>query len=361
MFRLNEISLYQFKNYGDASFVFPDRIVALYGPNGCGKTNLMESIYYLCFTKGYFSKQDSHNVQIGKKGFRINGIFEKEGTKKQVSCVIRENGKKEFSIDLNQYRKFSAHIGNFPCVMVSPDDIEMVNGSAEERRRFLDTLISQCSSEYLEWLIDYNKILSQRNSLLRNQESLFTGETDLLDVLDKQLSEKGQKIFLKRSSFLLELGPIIESFYYQISEGQEKIEVAYKSELKKDSMENLLKISRQKDILLQRTCCGIHRDEIAYLHQQRPFRAIASQGQKKSLLFAIKLAEYQIIKQYKKFSPILLLDDVFEKLDNKRMHHLLEIVCCQNQGQVFLSDTHLERLKEAINSVHCIASYIKLD
>jgi len=352
MLRLQHISLLQFKNYLNQTFDFSQRIVGICGKNGAGKTNLLEAIYYLCFTKGYFSRIDQSNVQHGRTGFRLSGDFLLDDEESQAICVLRENGKKEFFLDNMPYEKFSEHVGKFPAVFVAPDDVHIITEGSEERRRFLDALISQVEKDYLLRLIEYNRVLQQRNGLLRSFAEKKKVDQQLLEVLNAQLVQPGEYIFKTRQLVLEELIPLIRQFYKQISGEEYEIGVVYESQLLREKFVDGLLRQQEKDVILQRTSVGIHRDDLEFQLDQSQFKGIASQGQRKSLLFALKLAEFTALKNHKGFSPFLLLDDVFEKLDERRMHNLLDFVCCQNDGQIFLTDTHYDRLNIALEAMN---------
>lgn len=352
MLRLQNIALTQFRNYDSAVFQFTQRVVGICGLNGKGKTNLLDSIYYLCFTKSYFSKTDSQNVQFEADGFRLSGSFrESEINKHNLVCIYRSPGKKELYLDDVPYEKFSAHIGKFPCVMVAPDDVEIISGGSEGRRKFIDTIMCQIDSIYLQQLIVYNKVLQQRNSLLKSFTEKGKEDWNLLDVLDMQLVQPGLTIYEKRKQFISMLMPYVKSFYKEIAGNEELIEMNYESALHQSSFETLLKENRDRDVFLQRTTSGVHKDDLLTQLNGRSFKGVASQGQRKSLLFAFKLAEFALLKENKGFAPLLLLDDVFEKLDDERMKNLLEWVCINNDGQVIITDTHPERLKESLKSL----------
>jgi DNA replication and repair protein RecF len=352
MLRLQHISLLQFKNYLNQTFDFSQRIVGICGKNGAGKTNLLEAIYYLCFTKGYFSRIDQSNVQHGRTGFRLSGDFLLDDEESQATCVLRENGKKEFFLDNVPYEKFSEHVGKFPAVFVAPDDVHIITEGSEERRRFLDALISQVEKDYLLRLIEYNRVLQQRNGLLRSFAEKKKVDQQLLEVLNAQLIQPGEYIFKTRQLLLEELIPLIKQFYKQISGEEYEIGVVYESQLLREKFIDGLMRQQEKDVIMQRTSVGIHRDDLEFQLDQSQFKGIASQGQRKSLLFALKLAEFTALKNHKGFSPFLLLDDVFEKLDERRMHNLLDFVCCQNDGQIFLTDTHYDRLNIALEAMN---------
>ena len=320
----------------------------------------MDAIYYLCFTKSYFSKSDQQNVFNGSSGFRIEGNFSSQKLEQKVTCILRETGKKELRLNLEMYEKFSAHIGKFPCVIIAPDDVQIIAGGSEERRRFLDALLCQLDGKYLQSLIDYNKILQQRNGYLRSLAERNSGDANLLDVYDEQLLPTGNYVFEQRQTFLREILPRVKEFYKRIAGNEEPVELRYSSQLLQSSLENILSRNRDKDLLLQRTSGGVHKDDIEITLREQNFRNIGSQGQRKSLLFAMKLTEYETLKQAKGFAPLLLLDDVFEKLDAVRMHNLLDWVCVQNEGQIFITDTHEDRIRTHLEQLSIDYQLIQL-
>lgn len=360
MLRLNSISLFQFKNYTNKIFEFNKNVIGICGKNGVGKTNILDAIHYLCFTRSYFSTTDAVNVHHGSKGFRLEGQFTKSDLEETATCILRENNKKEFLINGNAYEKFSQHIGRYPCVVIAPDDAVLITGGSEERRSFLDSLLSQLYPEYLQKLIQYNRILQQRNSLLKSAAE--TGQLDeaLLQILTEQLLVPGNYIFEQRSQFLVSFLPKVKRLYTEIARKEENLSILYDSRLLETSFEELLSATQPKDRMLQRTTAGIHRDDIILQLNQQPFKSIASQGQRKSLLFALKLTEVQVITQEKKVTPLLLLDDVFEKLDEERISNLLQKVCVENNGQVFITDTNQERLIKHLEALNADFDLISL-
>ncbi len=361
MFQFSSIKLTQFRNYSFQQFSFNKRIVGICGPNGSGKTNLLDALYYLCFTKSYFSRPDSTSVQQGASGFRVDGMLSNGAEMLQLVCILRESGRKEFSVNNEIYKKFSLHIGKYPGVMIAPDDVQLITGSSEERRSFIDTILSQLSPVYLEHLIRYGKVLQQRNSLLKAAAEHQRLDDALLDILDEQLTGLGDSIFTARNSFLRDFIPLVKEQYISIGGSNDQVDLIYESQLLNASFSELLQQNRQRDLYLQRTGQGIHKDDINIQMQQQPFKSVASQGQRKSLLFALKLAEYFVIKNKKGFSPILLLDDVFEKLDEQRMSNLLHKVCKEENGQVFITDTHKERLQHALTGLNLDYQLLELE
>lgn len=351
MLQLHSISLLQFKNYKNRSFDFTNRIIGICGNNGVGKTNLLDAIHYLCFTKSYFTRVDANNVLHGNSGFRIEGNIELFDKNEKAVCILRETGKKEFLVNDNPYDKFSQHIGRYPCVVIAPDDAELITGDSKARRLFLDSILCQLDSEYLQHLIVYKKVLEQRNSLLKSFNETGNKDFALLDVLDEQLVKPGDYILNKRKEFLISYLPIVKHLYTEIANKEEDVSLFYESELLQAGFAELLKLNRQKDCFAQRTTSGVHRDDLDIKLGNQPFKSIASQGQRKSLLFALKLAELEVLKKEKKFAPLLLLDDVFEKLDEDRISNLLNKVCVENEGQVFITDTNEERLSSHLEQL----------
>ena len=377
MFFFSKISITQFKNYQFSSFDFTERVIGVCGLNGKGKTNLLDAVYYCCFTKSYFTKVDGLNVQFDSDGFRIgaSAISSKAGgnledvsgdrkvePKKadEIVCIFRGAGKKEILLNGVAYTKLSEHIGKFPAVMIAPDDIGLITDGSEERRRFMDTVLSQMDAKYLQQLVIYNKVLQQRNSLLKRFAEQGKTDWQLLEVLDEQLIAPGNFIYAKRKLFSKSLIPLVQKFYTQIADNGEEVTLQYDSRLHDSSFHDLLNNYRQKDFITQRSNAGIHKDDIVFQLNGQVFKTTASQGQRKSLLFALKLAEFELLKENKGFAPLLLLDDVFEKLDDKRMQQLLHWVCNENKGQVFITDTHKERLEDAFKNLNAPYQIIEL-
>lgn len=360
MLKVKSIALVQFRNYLQRHFEFAEHIVSICGANGAGKTNLLDAIHYLCLTKSYFSRPDSQSVAHGHQGMRIEGAFELQNENHKLVCILRENNRKEFLLNGEPYKKLSEHIGAFPCVMITPDDVELITGSSEERRKFIDAILCQLNKEYLHQLIDYNKLLQQRNSFLKQAAESNSLDEALLEILNDQLSTKGTFIYQQRKNFMQDYLPQVIHHYKKIAEKDDKLELGYESQLAESEMKHLLKLSFSKDVALQRTSVGIHKDDLEICMNKIAFKSIASQGQKKSLLFALKLAEWDVLKNKKGFPPLLLLDDVFEKLDEQRMHNLLHWVCAENEGQVFITDTHKERLTKQLQDVQVKFQIIEL-
>lgn len=350
MFSINHISLIQFRNYDQKNFDLNHRIIAICGLNGSGKTNLLDSIHYLCFTKSYFSKPDSISSTNGKDGFNITGQFQKNIKATEVSVVLRENGKKELLVDKEMITPFSIHIGKFPLVFIAPDDIILITGSSEERRKMIDTILSQTDDEYLSQLIRYNKCLQDRNKYLKSLDNIPADQL-LLDSFDEHLFKSGKLILEKRIRFLAVFLSMVSDLYAFISSEFDLPVLLPIFSTQPDTYLEDLRKTRERDLILQRTSIGIHKDDIDVQFMQLPFKQTASQGQKKSLLFAFKLAEFEYLKNHFQFPPILLLDDLFEKLDQERLGKLLQRVGKENQGQVILTDTHENRVKKSLEDI----------
>lgn len=338
---LTDLSLYHFKNYTKRSFRFSKEICCFYGLNGAGKTNVLDAIHYLCFTKSYFSSFDHQVVQFGKQGMFVKGHFENN----LVECIIRENGKKEISLNGQIYEKNALHIGKFPAVIISPDDIVLINGLNDVRRRFLDVLLSQHDAGYLQHLIHYNKFLAQRNALLKSAKRKSI-DAHLEKLYMEALVKHGTYIFELRKKLCRALQPIVANYYQTIAGIDSKIEMHYESQLEETDYLKLLEQSAEKDYFSQRTTVGIHKDQLHFTLNELPLKQHASQGQKKSFLFALKFAEYQFLKESLHKKPILLLDDIFEKLDEQRAQLLINIIA-NLETQVFITDTHQDRLEKA--------------
>ena len=323
--------------------------MCFYGANGIGKTNLLDAIYYLCFTKSYFSSNEQLNVGTGFSGFRVEGVFETATEEQRIACIYRDS-KKEIQNGGKTYPRLSDHIGKYPAVMIAPDDAELITDGSELRRKFIDGILSQTSPAYLEHLLYYNKLLNQRNAYLKQLEGRQP-DNGLMESYDIRLVQHGNALYEARRAFTETFVPLAQQLYEQIAGSTEKVGIAYQSALNDDSFEQILLQNRYRDGQAWRTTQGLHKDDWAFTLNDMPLRQSGSQGQRKSFLFAMKLAQYRYLQQQLQQQPLLLLDDVFEKLDETRMQNLLALVMSDDFGQVFITDTHLSRLQQAF--AHC--------
>lgn len=346
---LKKITLAQFRNYSAASYAFSHRITCITGANGNGKTNLLDAIYYLCYTKSCFTAYQQHTAQTGTDGFRVAGEFEKNSFPELITCKWQQ-GKKEIAADGVEYEKVTDHIGKYAAVMIAPDDLELINGSGEQRRKWVDGILCQTDKDYLEHMVQYQKVLQQRNSWLKQENAKPTNNFTSLEFYDSKLVESGTYIHEKRKLFLDSLMPLLNKYYHELSAGREELGAEYRSHLHMAPLAELLKKSLRNDLQMTRTLKGTHRDDLEFSLSGLALKQFASQGQKKSFLFALKLAQHAYLNQQQGSTPMLLLDDIFEKLDNNRIKALLNIIKSEDFGQVFLTDTDKQRVEEAFGS-----------
>ncbi|RYG53600.1 MAG: DNA replication and repair protein RecF [Chitinophagaceae bacterium] len=344
---IKKIRLVQFRNYSSASFDFAAPITCITGPNGSGKTNLLDAVYYLCYTKSYFTAWQQHTVKSGTDGFRVEGVFQKAaGTEETIGCKWRA-GKKEVTADGVEYEKLSDHFGKYAAVMIAPDDMELINDGSEVRRKWMDGILGQCDKTYLESLMNYSRILLQRNAWLKLHAVNPPFDSAELDYYNSQLHFHGTYLYERRVIFLEQFTPLLQNFYRQLSSAKEAIDIRYDSDLHAKPLDTWLRESLQQDLRVQRTLRGPHKDDLQFTFDVANLKQFGSQGQKKSYLFALKLAQYAYLSIVLGHLPILLLDDIFEKLDQSRMEALLRIIRSAGFGQVILTDTHAGRVKEA--------------
>jgi DNA replication and repair protein RecF len=347
---LETLQLINFKNYSDALLQFPGRINVLVGKNGSGKTNLLDAIFYLGFTKSAFSV-DQQCVSNGQNYFFIKGKFKMGSKSLDVDSSLQIGTKKIFREESIEYQKLSDHIGRYPIILIAPDDVDLIRGGSEDRRKFFDGIISQLDRIYLENLIQYNHTLRQRNSLLK-MFSERGGPVDwvAIETYDHVLIRLGNSIFEKRRTFSQEFLPVFNKYFHFLVEDAEQTKISYTSDLNDSNYKEGLVTSRHRDLNQQRTTFGIHRDDYEFLLGEDPLKRLGSQGQQKSFVIAMKLAQFQIIENHKGFKPILLLDDIFDKLDDFRIARLLELI--KNEfGQLFITDARPERTKSLLDQI----------
>jgi len=349
---LQKLRLYNFKNHEEVNLTVDEKINCFLGKNGSGKTNLLDAIYYLSFTKSAVNPYDLQNIRTGQPGFFIKGLFDIGGKQKEVVCSFQQGEKKILREDSQDYTRFSEHLGKYPIVLIAPQDIELIWDGAELRRKFFDTLISQLDRQYLDNLIIYNHQLKQRNSFLRTFSERGNVDQDLLESYDEKIILTGDYIFKTRSERLLEFIPKFKQHYnFLVRESDEIADIHYKTDLKNGDFQSLLKKNLQRDLILQRTSVGIHRDDFLFTLKGQELKRVGSQGQQKSFLIGLKLTEFEILAEQKRMKPILLLDDIFDKLDDFRIHQLMKLVSQGTFGQLFITDARKGRseqiLKEA--------------
>ncbi|MHC1774605.1 MAG: DNA replication/repair protein RecF [Lentimicrobium sp.] len=342
---LRKLTLFNFKNYEEASLEFSEKINCFTGSNGAGKTNLLDAIHYLSFTKSYFNLMDSQNIKHEADFFAIHGQFVRNGSgPDDLSCIQKRNLKKQFRINGKDYDRMADHIGEFPLVMVSPYDRDLINEGSELRRKYIDSVISQFDRLYLEDLIVYNKSLAQRNALLKMfGEKRYFDEASL-EIWDEQMKGPASRIYSRRREFLEGFLPVFGKYFEFISGGKEEVGILYHSDLSDSPMDELLKINLQRDLAARYTTSGIHKDDLEFMIDGYPVKKFGSQGQQKSFVVAIKLAQFDYTRTVKNYKPILLLDDIFDKLDNNRVDRIINLVGENSFGQVFITDTQIERI-----------------
>lgn len=349
---LKNITLLNFKNYMDADLSFSRTVNVFVGNNGAGKTNMLDAIHYLCLCKSYFNPIDSQQIKAETDLFLVQGDFDRQDKNEKISCGVKRNQKKQFKRNKKEYDKLADHIGLFPLVMISPYDINIVMEGSEERRRFVDNVISQTDTQYLDELILYNRHLQNRNALLKQISITRSYDPALLEILNDQLVVSGERIFAKRKQFMQTFIPLFDQYYHYLTGGEEKVGLEYQSQLDSADFGQMLLQSTEKDKLLERTTTGIHKDELVFTLSGMQLKKFGSQGQQKSFLIALKLAQYAYLQQYKGFKPLLLLDDIFDKLDDLRVHKLMEMVSRDDFGQIFITDTGRERVETLFNRIN---------
>ncbi|NND26383.1 MAG: DNA replication/repair protein RecF [Flavobacteriaceae bacterium] len=349
---LKSLSLVNYKNFDAQNFEFDSKINCFVGPNGIGKTNILDAIYHLSYGKSYFNPVASQNIKHDTDFFVVDGKYDKDDREEHIIVSLKRGQSKLIKRNGKTYERFSDHIGFIPLVIISPADRDLIVEGSDVRRKFMDSVISLNDRGYLNNLIGYNKVLSQRNALLKYFALNNTFDQDSLDVYNEQLISLGEPIYKKRMAFLKKFVPIFKKRYEVISNKNELVELTYKSDLNTNAFSALLDKNLKKDRTLQYSSVGIHKDDLQFEIEGFPIKKFGSQGQQKSFLVALKLAQFDFIKEENGIHPILLLDDVFDKLDEQRVAQIITLVDDENFGQLFISDTHAERTENAIKSVH---------
>lgn len=348
---LKKLSLVNFKNYPSLELDFCERINCIVGDNGVGKTNLLDAVYYLSLCKSYFNSVDTQNIRHEEELFVIQGEYDRLEEPENIYCGVKRNTRKQFKRNKKEYPKLSDHIGLIPIVMISPYDSMLITGGSEERRRFMNGVISQYDKTYLEDMIAYNRALTQRNAALKDAAKKRAYDPEFIELWDEQLIPPGERIYKARMDFIEKLMPIFQSNYEFVSLGREETGLVYESQLHQTSFQELLKSSQEKDRILQFTSQGIHKDDLVLNLGEHLIRKTGSQGQQKTYLIALKLAQFDFMRNMNGFKPILLFDDLFDKLDRARVKQLLALVAENHFGQILITDTNRERMESILSEV----------
>ncbi|MGL4597281.1 MAG: DNA replication/repair protein RecF [Bacteroidia bacterium] len=344
---LKRLSLVHFRNCESAELDLAERINCFAGLNGSGKTNLLDAVHYLALCKSFLNAVDSQNIRHEQPFFVLQGSFiSSEGSEDQVHCGVKRNQKKVFKFNQKDYDRLSEHIGRYPVVVISPADSVIITGGSDERRRFMDSVISQYDRIYLERLIAYNQILAQRNSLLKQFADSGRYDADTLEVYNMQLAEQGMPVFKARKLFSEALLPLFNMYYTKLCGGAETVSLKYVSQLHDASFPEILDRSFSRDRAVLHTTAGIHKDDLEFEIGSYPLKRSGSQGQQKTFLIALKLAQYVFLQETSQKRPMLLLDDIHDKLDAKRVECLMDLVCGEGFGQVFITDTDGQRMQD---------------
>ncbi|MBD3905369.1 DNA replication/repair protein RecF [Chryseobacterium sp. Ch-15] len=349
---INKLTLYNFKNHSEKKFEFSPQINCFVGNNGVGKTNILDALHYLSVGKSFLGNTDTNNIKKDEDFFTLDAEIQNEESEDTLKISQPREAKKVIKKNDKSYDRMADHIGYLPSVMISPYDSNLISDSGESRRKFLDSMISQTDSGYLYDLIQYQKTIQQRNALLKYFAKNRVWDKDSLEIYDDPITKSGTKIFEKRREFVAKLNPIVQNFYQIISGGKESVSVIYESHLLNDSFENLLKESLERDRMLTYTSKGIHKDDLLFEMDSILIKKIGSQGQQKSFLISLKLAQMSLIKELTNKTPILLLDDIFDKLDDTRVAQLIKLVNQESFGQIFITDTHRERTESVVKKIN---------
>ena len=349
---LKKLSLFNYKNFSEIDFNFDPKINCFVGKNGIGKTNVLDAIYNLAYGKSYFNPLAVQNIRHGEEFFVVDAEFSKQNRSEQILCSLKKGQKKILKRNGKVYEKFSDHIGFIPLVIISPADQDLIIEGSETRRKFIDSVISQLDAVYLQQLIQYQKIISQRNALLKYFALNHVFELDTLSIYNEQLHHLGQTIFEKRKTFIETFIPIFNKHHHAITGSEEQVRLVYESSLHQDNLLKLLEENISKDRALQYTSVGIHKDDLLFEIDEYPIKKFGSQGQQKSFLIALKLAQFEFVKKESGENPILLFDDIFDKLDESRVEKIIKMIDNEQFGQLFISDTHPERTENIIKSTN---------
>lgn len=355
---LEKLSILNYKNIEQAELSLSPKINCFLGSNGMGKTNLLDAVYYLSFCKSYNNPVDSQNIRHDAEFAVIQGWYDVENKKEEFFCSLRRRQKKQFKRNKKEYERLSDHIGSLPLIMISPSDSELINGGSDERRKFIDQFLSQFDKAYLHALINYNKALQQRNALLKLDGVI---DETLLDLWDEQLVGEGQIIYDKRKDFIDKFIPTFQKFYDFICSSNEKVELIYESHFSENNFSQLLRQRRERDKILGYTSAGIHKDDLDMQMDGYSIKRVGSQGQNKTYVVALKFAQFDFLRKAGTTLPILLMDDIFDKLDSSRVEQIINLVLNKDFGQIFITDTNREHLDEILSQTNSMYHLYEVD
>ena len=358
---LEKLHLTYFKSYEEKAFTFGEHVNCLVGENGSGKTNLLDAIYFLTLTKSAFHNQDALGIRHSFDFFVIDGVFSDRQRHTQITCSFQRGQRKVFMADKKNYERLSDHIGLFPLVLIAPDDTDVIREGSEERRRFFDGVLAQATPGYLDDFLKYNKILNNRNGLLKLFAERNYLDEDLLETYNEPLIVLSQRIYDHRNAFMQRFLPLFQKYYAFLSSGKEQVDVIYESEVASPDFPTEFRRNRSRDLHAQRTGKGIHKDEYVFEIDEVTLKKFGSQGQQKSFLIALKLAQFELLKEEKGKTPILLLDDIFDKLDDRRIQKLIELIDTGFLGQVFITDARPERSQKILENVKADVRFFEIE
>ena len=357
---LEKLHLTHFKNYEDARFELSRQVNCIVGENGSGKTNLLDAVYVLALSKSAFQSQDALLIQHEADFMLVDGTFQKDQKAVQITCSLQRGQRKVLLTDKKPYERVSEHIGRFPVVLMAPNDTDLVREGSEERRRFVDGVLSQLDQLYLQDILRYNRILAQRNGLLKQFAERNYVDNDLLDSYDEPLLAAAQRIYQRRRLFLTQFVPLVQQHYGFLGESREQIEIRYETELDNPQFGADFRRQRPRDLQAQRSTQGVHKDDFVFEMDGVAIRKFGSQGQQKSFVMALKLAQFDLICIERELKPLLLLDDIFDKLDDRRIQKLIELIDNETFGQVFLTDARPERTRQLLQNVKAEVRFLEV-
>jgi len=358
---LHKLSLVNFKNYKETELTFSGKINCFVGNNGVGKTNLLDAIHYLSLCKSYFNIIDSQNIRHGEDFFIIQGNYILNNTEEEIYCGFKRNSRKVFKRNKKDYDRLADHVGLIPAIMITPSDNSLISEGSEVRRKLIDSVISQYDKLYLDDIIHYNRLLIQRNKLLKQFAVSGHVDQDMIEVYSGQMSAYGNRIFEKRNEFISSFIPVFQKYYRLISGSREEAGLQYQSQLLQNDMGYLLTHNFKKDRVMEYTTAGIHKDDLNLLLGGHPAKKFASQGQQKTYVVALKLAEFDFIARLSNLKPLLLLDDIFDKFDPERVKQIIHLASDEHFGQIFITDTEIQRIENVLKEISFDHSIFKVE